>query len=209
MSCSAQNVVTAPRGASSGHCAIASRTRGSMGSLAATARASGPARGQKCHHHQQRKCHRCPDTDSSPMSCDITQPPPVEAGLWKRSRDGTSSLLDQRKRVESRDGTSSLLDQRWPASSTGGAVSTTEGGFRDGRRATSSTGDQTGSRDGTSSLLDQRSMISTSAGGFRDGRCATSSIGDESGFRDGTSALLDQRSRASTSGGRSVVSGGE
>ncbi|MEV6894792.1 DUF4326 domain-containing protein [Kribbella sp. NPDC051137] len=46
MPCSAQKVETAPRGASSGHCAIARWTQGSMGSLAGTARASRP----KCHH---------------------------------------------------------------------------------------------------------------------------------------------------------------
>ena len=26
----------------------------------------------KCHHQEPRKCHRCPDTELSPMSCDIT-----------------------------------------------------------------------------------------------------------------------------------------
>src|SRR3546814_232822 len=68
MPCSAQNVETAPRGASSGHCEIARRTRGSMGSLAATAEASG----QKCHHQGDSECHRCPDAELSPMSCDMT-----------------------------------------------------------------------------------------------------------------------------------------
>ncbi len=31
-----------------------------------------PADSPKCHHQHPRKCHRCPDTDPSPMSCDIT-----------------------------------------------------------------------------------------------------------------------------------------
>src|SRR3954451_24188920 len=70
MPCSAQKVDTAPRGASSGHCEIARRTRGSMGSWAATAAASRP----KCHHQDHQNCHRCPDAELSPMSCDMTRP---------------------------------------------------------------------------------------------------------------------------------------
>src|SRR6476646_2886677 len=68
MPCSSQKVETAPRGASSGHCEIARRTRGSMGSWAATAAASW----WKCHHQDDQECHRCPDADSSPMSRDMT-----------------------------------------------------------------------------------------------------------------------------------------
>src|ERR1700682_6171700 len=68
MPCSAQNVETAPRGASSGHCEIARRTRGSMGSLTATTRALRP----KCHHQDHPNCHRCPDTELSPMSWEMT-----------------------------------------------------------------------------------------------------------------------------------------
>src|SRR6476619_6842236 len=68
MPCSSQTVETAPRGASSGHCEIARRTRGSTGSWAATAAASW----WKCHHQDDQECHRCPDADSSPMSRDIT-----------------------------------------------------------------------------------------------------------------------------------------
>src|SRR3954454_1613597 len=68
MPCSAQKVETAPRGASSDHCEIARRTRGSMGSWAATAAASRP----KCHHQVHQNCHRCPDAELSPMSCDMT-----------------------------------------------------------------------------------------------------------------------------------------
>ena len=41
---------------------------GSMGSLAATAADSRP----KCHHQRTRNCHRCPDAEPSPMSCDMT-----------------------------------------------------------------------------------------------------------------------------------------
>ncbi len=54
--------------ASSGQSAIARRTRGSIGSLVATTRASPP----KCHHQDRPKCHRSPDTETSPMSCDMT-----------------------------------------------------------------------------------------------------------------------------------------
>src|SRR3954468_313261 len=68
MPCSAQKVDTAPRGASSGHCEIARRTTGSMGSLTATTRTLG----QKCHHQDHPKCHRCPDAELSPMSWEIT-----------------------------------------------------------------------------------------------------------------------------------------
>src|SRR3954453_15336462 len=64
---SAQKVATAPRGASSEHCEIARRTRGSMGSWAATARASR----QKCHHQDSPQRHRCPDAEPSPMSCEM------------------------------------------------------------------------------------------------------------------------------------------
>src|SRR2546430_15066797 len=71
MPCSSQKVETAPRGASSGHCEIARRTRGSMGSWAATAAASW----WKCHHQDEQECHRCPDADSSPMSRDMTWHP--------------------------------------------------------------------------------------------------------------------------------------
>src|SRR3954454_10352540 len=68
MPCSAQKVDTAPRGASSGHCEIARRTRGSIGSWAATAAASRP----KCHHQDHQNGHPCPDTELSPMSCEMT-----------------------------------------------------------------------------------------------------------------------------------------
>src|SRR3954452_18230546 len=68
MPCSAQKVDTTPRGASSGHCEIARRTRGSIGSWAATAAASRP----KCHHQDHQNGHPCPDTELSPMSCEMT-----------------------------------------------------------------------------------------------------------------------------------------
>lgn len=68
MPCAAQKVETAPRGAASGRCAIATRTRESTGSLAATARASWP----KCHHQGSPKCHRCLAAEPSPKSCDMT-----------------------------------------------------------------------------------------------------------------------------------------
>src|SRR5699024_4181033 len=29
----------------------------------------------KCHHQEPQNCHRCPDTELSPMSCDITARP--------------------------------------------------------------------------------------------------------------------------------------
>src|SRR3954447_19672950 len=79
MPCSAQKVDTAPRGASSGHCEIARRTTGSMGSLTATTRTLG----QKCHHQDHPKCHRCPDAELSPMSWEIT--PEVLAAASTRS----------------------------------------------------------------------------------------------------------------------------
>src|SRR3954447_8379236 len=77
MPCSAQNVETAPRGACSGHCEIARRTRASMGSWAATAAASR----WKCHHQDHRKCHRCPDAELSPMSCDMAGCAGVATGV--------------------------------------------------------------------------------------------------------------------------------
>src|SRR4051812_32430952 len=77
MPCSAQKVETAPRGASSDHCEIARRTRGSMGSWAATAAASRP----KCHHQDHQNCHRCPDAELSPMSCDMTAASPTHRTL--------------------------------------------------------------------------------------------------------------------------------
>src|SRR4051794_28660780 len=80
MACSAQKVETAPRGASSGHCAIASRTRGSMGSWAATAEASRC----KCHHQDDPKRHRCCDPELSPMSWEM-RPGPEAAGLCYRT----------------------------------------------------------------------------------------------------------------------------
>src|SRR5689334_19031498 len=83
MPCSAQNVETAPRGASSGHCEIASRTRGSMGSLTAIARDSR----QNCHPQTPPNCHRCPDAEPSPMSWEMTQDD-YDALVAAHSRDG-------------------------------------------------------------------------------------------------------------------------
>lgn len=71
MPCSAQNDVTAPRGASAGHCEIAKRTRGSTGSTPLIH----PSERQKCHHQESRNCHRCPRVELSPMSRDITSSP--------------------------------------------------------------------------------------------------------------------------------------
>src|SRR5438874_13807802 len=79
MPCSSQKVETAPRGASSGHCEIARRTRGSMGSWAATAAASW----WKCHHQHEQECHRCPDADSSPMSRDMTNGRAVTHAVYR------------------------------------------------------------------------------------------------------------------------------
>src|SRR5579859_4811 len=81
MPCSAQNVETAPRGTSSGHCEIARRTRGSIDSLTATAQTLG----QKCHHQDHPNCHRCPDAELSPMSWEMTAAP--------RSRSTTDSNI--------------------------------------------------------------------------------------------------------------------
>src|SRR4029077_6915196 len=68
MPCSPQSVETAPRGAPSGHCEIARRTEGSMGSLTATTRTLG----QKCHHQDRPNCHQCPDAELSPVSWEMT-----------------------------------------------------------------------------------------------------------------------------------------
>src|SRR5262245_26618590 len=108
MPCSAQNVETAPRGASSGHCEIASRTDGSMGSLTATTRTLG----QKCHHQNHPNCHRCPDAELSPMSWEITRDlsdpggilehmfesatPDVLVGEIEASQAGESALMAHR-----------------------------------------------------------------------------------------------------------------
>ena len=66
MPCSAQKVVTAPRGASGGHCVMARRTRGSTGS---TALMPQTMRGSVRTKHPRRvrallmhNCQRCPDT---------------------------------------------------------------------------------------------------------------------------------------------------
>ena len=105
MPCSAQNVETAPRGASSGHCEIARRTRGSIGSLAATARASG----QKCHHQDHPKCHRCPDTEPSPMSCDMTLAAPQRL----RTSTGTVNAADITRRSGQRSPLSAYQNRRY------------------------------------------------------------------------------------------------
>jgi hypothetical protein len=66
MACSRQNVLTAPRGASGGHCAIARRTRGSTGSKRAmpqTSRRSVTTKGPRSGTDLlMQKRHRCPDT---------------------------------------------------------------------------------------------------------------------------------------------------
>src|SRR6476620_2786161 len=92
MPCSSQKVETAPRGASSGHCEIARRTRGSTGSWAATAAASW----WKCHHQDDQECHRCPEADSSPMSRDITTPTSTQP-----SKSRTCIRLSRSERVTS------------------------------------------------------------------------------------------------------------
>src|SRR6476469_3296212 len=99
MPCSSQKVETTPRGASSGHCEIARRTRGSMDSWAATAAASW----WKCHHQDDQECHRCPDADSSPMSRDITNGRAVTPAVYRTDVRLTTAVRrtdPTRKRVK-------------------------------------------------------------------------------------------------------------
>ena len=93
MPCSVQNDVTAPRGGSSGHSEIAKRTRGSTGSTPLIH----PSERQKCHHQEPRKCHRCPETELSPMSRDITKSRPCTKVCTLCTPPSAGQIPDERR----------------------------------------------------------------------------------------------------------------
>src|SRR6266498_1313674 len=72
MPCSAQNVVTDPRGASGGHCDIARRIRASTGSFFGTGQVEPPP--VAADHSGEVSPPRT--LELSPMSCDMTSPQP-------------------------------------------------------------------------------------------------------------------------------------
>ncbi len=118
MPCSAQNVETAPLGASSGHRAIARRTRGSMGSLVAIR----PPSGQKCHHQDHQNRHRRPDAELvTDVLGDDTTTAATLPGAWAPADPGTLRCSATRSASAARwanaiTGTRPALDTRFGSS---------------------------------------------------------------------------------------------
>ena len=74
-----------------------------MGSLVV---GTAPAQRQKCHHQDHRLCHRCPDAEPSPMSCDMTD----DRRQYRRIIEHMIETLEQvQERVEDDLSASDLL----------------------------------------------------------------------------------------------------